>query len=404
MSDAPLARRTCLVVLALVIALGAMLRIVPSNGFKTHGPDEKFYAIFVNGLDEGGPLAYPQIFADYIGHQSKPESPLVLPPGRVAFIGSAWLWMEVTGTDALGSLRAVSALASIAILIVAAAFLWRAKGPEWAVGVTALLVCSPLQIHLAQRSLIDGFFAFWAMAVLWTLWECLQNPGHRAWLAAYGVSVAAMVLTKENAAFVMAGVGTLLVANRWLRFGHTALPLWISTAVAPLAAALILLLAAGGPDPLFTAYRLNVAKSVLSPYAIATGDGPWFRYLVDLCLLSPAVLVFALIGVGRLRKPDRLGAFFALFVAVTFLIMGHLRYGMNARYTNIWELALCYFAVFGALHFVAALPAAARRVGLVLAVVLLCLSGLAQYDRYFMAGGIYDPVPEAMERAALIIK
>ena len=51
-----------------------------------------------------------------------------------------------------------------------------------------------------------------------------------------------------------------------------------------------------------------------------------------------------------------------------------------------------------------ALPVAARRVAVVVAIVLLCLSGLLQYDRYFMSGGIYDPVPEAMQNAALIIK
>lgn len=391
-------------VLLLVLGLGATLRIVPSNGFKGHGPDERFYEIFVNGVQEGGPSSYPRIFADYVEHQSQPDAPLVLPPGRMAFILSGWLCGQLTGLEAMSALRIVSALASIGLLLVAAAFVWRARGPEWAIGVVALLAFSPLQIHLAQRSLIDGFFAFWAMMVLWTLWECLQNPADRRWLGLYGLSILVMVLTKENAAFVMMGVGGLLLASFWLRFGEASRQVWIVTVLAPLGAAAILILAAGGLETLMAAYKLNVAKSVVSPYAIATGDGPWFRYLIDLVLLSPAVFVLALIGMGRLQKSDIPGAFLLVFGLTTFLVMGQLRYGMNARYTNIWELGLCYFAVAGAVGLAGILPRRARRVALAGLLILLCLSGLWQYQLYFMGGGLYDPVPEAMERAVRILK
>ncbi|MBC7852084.1 MAG: phospholipid carrier-dependent glycosyltransferase, partial [Pirellulaceae bacterium] len=365
-------RRFFLFVIVAILALGAALRIVPSNGFKGQGPDERFYEIFVNAAAEDGLFAYPQIFVDYLAHQTQPDSPLVLPPGRIAFIASAAIFRQLTGLDAMTSLRAVSAGASILLLGMAAAFLWRARGPEWAIGGTALLACSPLQIHLAQRSLIDGFFAFWAMMVLWTLWECLRNPTDRRWLTAYGISVVVLVLTKENAAFVMMGVGVLLLVNFWLHFGEARPSLWIVTAAAPLLAALILVIAAGGLETLIAAYRTNVEKSVVSPYAIATGDGPWFRYLVDLCLLNPALFLLALLGMGQLKMEDKLGGFLVVFMLVTFLIMGQLRYGMNARYTNIWEIGLHYFAVMGVLGLAEILPVASRRVAVVVAVVLLC--------------------------------
>lgn len=397
-------RRFCLVVLVIIVALGALARIVPSNSFKGRGPDEHFYEIFVGGVNEGGLWAYPQIFADYVTHQSEPDSSLVLPPGRMSFIVSAWLVGLVTGLDALSSLRVVSALAAVLLLGVAAIFVWRARGPAWSLGVTALLACDPLQIHLAQRALIDGFFAFWAMMVLWTLWECLQNPAERRWLIAYGLSVAVMVLTKENAAFVMMGVGVLLLANFWLRFGKATLPLWIVTAGAPMLAVFILVLAAGGLETLVAAYRLNVAKSVVSPYAIATGDGPWFRYLIDLCLLNPAVFLLGLLGMGRLEQREKCGAYLVVFMLATFLVMGQLRYGMNARYSNIWTMGLCYFAVAGMGALLGLVPSPARRVATIAAFSLLCLSGIWQYQTYFMGGGLYDPVPASMMRATNILK
>jgi 4-amino-4-deoxy-L-arabinose transferase-like glycosyltransferase len=312
--------------------------------------------------------------------------------------------MQVTGLAAMPAVHAVSALSSMLLLGVTAAFAWRARSPAFSLGISALMGAAPLQIHLAQRALIDGFFALWAMATLWCLWECLRQPGHRGWLLGYGASIVAMILTKENAAFVMMGAGVLLLSNRWLAFGKTTPQLWAVTVAAPLFAAVILWIAAGGLDVLIAAYRINVAKSCVSPYAIKTGDGPWYRYVVDLILLSPAVILLAVAGLGRLRFEDKPGLFFAVFFAITFAIMSQLHGGMNARYTNIWDLEFRYFALSVVVAMAALVPERLRRIALITAVGLLCLSEIWQYQVYFVEGGIYDPVPAMLMKRVDILK
>ena len=39
---------------------------------------------------------------------------------------------------------------------------------------------------------------------------------------------------------------------------------------------------------------VGVPKNLQLEYAILTGDGPWYRYLLDLMTVSPLVLILAL--------------------------------------------------------------------------------------------------------------
>ena len=250
-------------------------------------------------------LSYPDIIRQYIEHQSRAETPLILPPLRLTFIVSAYFWKQVTGTEALAATHAVACVASILTLLIAGVFAWRLGGLPSGLGVFALMAFAPMQIYSAQRALIDGFFALWVLLALWALWEHLQQPRSKAWLSLYGLSLTAMVLTKENAFFVYVAIWGILVACHWLKFGRGSLPLYGVTIVAPLVAVLILLVAAGGVTELIDVYRVNVQKSMLSAYALKTGDGPWHRYLVDLLLMEPAILLLAVAALFRVTTRKR---------------------------------------------------------------------------------------------------
>ena len=195
----------------------------------------------------------------------------------------------------------VSSLFSILFLVLTAGFAGRLGG--WRIGlcVMALMVCAPTQIHMGQHALIDGFFAFWATASLWLLWENLRRPNYGPWLALYGLSLTLLVLTKENAMFVYLGLLAALAANRWLQFGTITPSLLGISIIGPLAGVVILVFLCGGVVTFFDTYRLLVSKASVLPYAIATGDGPWYRYLVDLLLISPLVFLLAWGAVFKLR-------------------------------------------------------------------------------------------------------
>jgi 4-amino-4-deoxy-L-arabinose transferase-like glycosyltransferase len=386
----------------LVLAAGVLFRIYPSAGFHGIGFDENLYRVYVDSLTKTGITGYPAIVDSYIEFQKTlPGS--ILPPMRFFYIFAAYLWKLSFGIGTLPALLQVACFFSILTLIVAFAFTLRIAGRATALGVLALMSCAPTQIHMSQHALVDGVFAFWALLAIWALWENLRSPNHTAWLSIYGFSLAVMVMTKENAAFVFVAVAGILACNQWLRFGSvTRRLLWV-TCAASAAAVLLLVALAGGLESFFAAYILSVSKNFTLTYAIKTGDGPWYRYLVDLMLVNPVVLIAAIAEISQLRLHKKPQLYLALFLGFSYLVMCNLRYGMNLRYANMWDMPLCLLAVAQlttlSRHF-------GRRQALVLALSLvgLCAYELHQYRVFFVDSRLYELVSEGLLRAVNILK
>jgi len=414
--------KAIIVSLALVLFAGTFLRLPPSL-FSDNGPlrtlaalhpnpkwhnmqlvgvDEDLYRGYVNEVSAKGLTHYPDVVLGYIEKQVKlPGS--ILPPVRFLFIFAGYVWHSVFGTEALEALKNVASFFSILTLVVAALFAWRARpGPE-AVAVIALVALAPTQLHMSQHALVDGFFTFWALLTVWTLWENLQAPGKWGWLAAYAASLSLLVLTKENSFFVWVAIVIVLIVNPWLRYGLATRELWIATVVGPLLGVVVLVFLAGGVDVLLGTYRLLISKNYQLPYAIKTGDGPSHRYLIDLMLVSPVVVLLALAALFRIERTKRLDLFLLTFVGSSYVVMCNLKYGMNLRYANMWDVPLRFLAVSGIASLAQPLAKWCQLI-LLAAVVLICALELRQYLILFVDFPLYELVSEGLLRALHILK
>ena len=263
---------------------------------------------------------------------------------------------------------------------------------------------------MAQHALVDGFFEFWALGTLWALWECLQRPAHKGWLSAYAAGLAALVLTKENAFFVWVAIVALLFLNRWLRFGVVGRPLLILTFVGPLVGVAVLVNLAGGVRDLIDVYRLSVPKNMTLPYAIQTGDGPWFRYLLDLMTLSPVILLLAVGMALQLRsspdsgRDDRPLLFLLGFVVASYVLMCNVKYGMNLRYATIWDLPLRVLAMAQIGLLAGRLRPGWQAGALAVAVAGLCAFDVSQYYRLAVKYPLYELAPAYLLYALKILK
>lgn len=395
-------RRLFFVALVLVSFVGILLRVYPSAAFDSIGYDEALYRDYVNDLSRYGLTSYPDFAEGYLERQQKMPA-AILPPTRFLYIFSAYLWHRASGEEALLALHRVSCLFSILMLFGAGAFAWRLGGPRIALGVIALMACAPTQIHMSQHALIDGFFAFWATLSLWFLWENLRQPNNLRWLILYAASLALMVITKENAFFAYVGLLAVIGANRWLRLGTVTRPLLLVTLAGPLLGVVILVALCGSATTFIDTYRLLVAKASVLPYAIATGDGPWYRYLLELLLVSPLVFLLAWGAIFRLKAENKPSLFLLVFVGATYLLMCNIRYGMNLRYTNMWDMPLRYLALV-CLFDLAQLLRRYQNIALVLAVVCLGAFDLRQYHIFFVKFGLYELVTSGLLRAVQILK
>jgi len=82
--------------------------------------------------------------------------------------------------------------------------------------------------------------------------------------------------------------------------------------------------------------KLSLLKLRSFSYAIITGDGPWYRYLVDLFLVSPVILILAFGTLFRLDREMKPELFMSIFIAASYLLMCNVKHGMNLRYANMW--------------------------------------------------------------------
>lgn len=415
----PRSRALYFILLGLVLAAGIFLRLPaalfveggplaalrplhPTAAFTGVGFDENLYRTYLNHLTEVGLTNYSDVVDRYIEVQ-KTLTGSILPPMRFLFIGTAYLWHQIFGTEALASFHNVASFFNILALLLATLVAWRMKGAGAALGVGALMAFAPLQLHMSQHALVDGFFAFWAVLNLWLLWENLRAPRDWRWLFPYLLGLSLMVITKENSAFVFFAFIVLLIANRWLQWGTVTRELLACMLIGPLLGFVILVFLAGGLETLRTTYTLSVSKNYHLAYAILTGDGPWHRYLVDLLLASPVVLLLAVGTVFRLRRDQKAETFLVVFIAASYLVMCNLKYGMNLRYANMWEMPLRLLAYSQLLAWSRAIPRHGQ-LFLGAAVAFICTIELRQYIILAVEFPLYELVTEGLMRALKILK
>ena len=390
----------------LLFAFGTFVRIYPSAGFKGMGFDENLYQLNVTRLKQVGVLYFPEIVQAHIEKQTKLPT-AILPPTRFLYVFCAYLWSTAFSMDSWPALKAVSCLFTVLLLALATVFAWRLGGQNYGLAVLALMAVAPTQIHMSQHALIDGFFAFWATLTLWLLWENLHRENRLGWLLAYGASIAAMVLTKENSFFVFVTVIGLLAAAHWLKYGRVTRNLVLATFAGAAFGFVVLVALAGGIKPFIETYRLLVIKAENLPYAIATGDGPWYRYLVDYFLMSPVVLLLAVGTIFSLRREDTERWYLVLFIVFSYIIMTNVKNGMNLRYTNMWDMPLRFLAATQLFILSERLSQRFRRSPQFIAVLLfaaLCTLELRQYSIFFVKNDLYELVTMELMRPINIVK
>jgi 4-amino-4-deoxy-L-arabinose transferase-like glycosyltransferase len=409
------------IALGIILLMGVFLRLPPALFQKPAGPlqslvalhpqpasqqvgfDEGLYRDYANKLARFGLLSYPEIIERYREKQQTLTGS-ILPPVRFLYIFFAYLWHQFFGSEMLSCLKNVSALFSMLTLLLAVFFAARVGGFRYAIGVGALMAFAPTQLHMSQHALVDGFFTFWATLVLWSLWENLRAPRDWRWLALYTVALIATVLTKENAFFVWIAVLAILIANHWLKFGTVTMELLLATVIGPVLGVVLLGILAGGAGPLIATYQLSVSKNYELKYAILTGDGPWYRYLIDLMLVSPVVVLLAIGSIFNFTLSKKPEWFCFIFIAASYLIMCNIKYGMNLRYANMWDLPLRVLAFSQLLVLIGFIAQRWRSIALFAAVGLTCALEMRNY--VVMAGEypLYEMVTPELMRGLKILK
>ncbi len=361
-----------------------------SGGAPLGGYDERIYLAYAQGFARGGFPALRAFLARLPGDPVLSRGPL---PLRVLYIAAAAAACRFPGASGYLPLVALSAISGLATLVAAWALFTRWLRPPVALAAVALTAVSPLATGMSARALQDSFFTFWIVATLVFFERTLAGGRRRdGWLLA--LCALGGLLTKETMALVYPVLALAAIGGRWRR------PL-IPLAAAALLALAVLAPLAGGVGPLFAIYRRSLAGMGTNDYVLHWQRGPWFRYLVDLLLLSPATMLLA--GVGAVRGPpeeaDRPGVARARLLTAAGLGVFSALFNMDVRFVIFADVLARALAAVGldvlALRFFPRRRTAALAAFAALAVAL----DAAQWHRVFVAGRVYDPVTESLVAA-----
>jgi hypothetical protein len=386
-----------------ILAVGIFLRVYPSAGFSGLGVDEHGYMVFLKQIQRAGLINYDAVVRVFVEKQyHRPDA--VVPATRIGFLAPAYLCGKLFHLSDFDALRDTACGASILTLILCAWLGHRLGGISAMITLTVLVATAPLQIYLSQRALIDGYFAFWAVTCVWLAWENLRRPRHWGWLSAYAFSLAMLVLTKENGAFVVFALLGVLLLNPWLGLGKVTPHLLIATVAGAAIAVLFLAVLIGGLAEWARFYLMFEAKSRTNLYSVFAQDGPWFRYLIDFTLVSPVPVAFAMGAIFYLRKADRPSVFMATFLGLSFASMSVITYSMSLRYAAYWEIPLAWLACSQILRLTGQFPKVRPVIIFGGLLLLVATCNLYEYNRFFVRGAIYDPVTAQLVKASDLVK
>ncbi|HVN39782.1 MAG TPA: glycosyltransferase family 39 protein [Myxococcota bacterium] len=376
----------------LALSVGALVASTLGSVRYAENPDEAYYVAYAGHIAEQGLAGFRQLFADYA---AEPARWLYPNPLRLGFILLAMGWSEIFGVG-FASLSLLSLACHVGVVAASYLFLRGLVGPRRALAGSALIGFSPLLLGVARRAWVDGPATLAGLFVLWSFCAWLGAPERRGALARFAIALAAGVLIKETTVLLLLPCAAIAayerMAGRGLPLGRFAL----ATAGALATCAALWWLAAGDAATVAAIGRIILVSPTSNAYAQELGRGPWYRYAIDLLLLSPwpTLLGIAALGPAALRLRERKpgDAVVWLGLALASLVAAYAPFTKNVRYVSLCEVPLRALAAWLVFSLTGADSSRGRLALAAACIALLCLSGWLSFRAIFVDAGLYDPM------------
>ncbi len=355
--------------------------------------DEGFYLRYLKRVSSEGLGVLPRLNEEWIADRGNWIYP---PPTRVGLIGASALFGSFFGAS-METLSYFSLASTIALVVVQYVFARRHTGELQAVLLAVLTAGCALYLALSRRALSDAFTLLCQTVTLWTFLETLRSP--RSWPArlAFVVAFAWTIATKEIGALLSIPLFAFASVERLRGRAEVSLVAHAASMTAAVALAVgAWILACGGFATWMRSTEIVLGSPATNEWAIAYCSGPWYRYAIDELLMSPWTTTLGLLGMATALWRWRNGDYDALAVFLAVVYVGQIAtlapFVKNLRYAALLELPLRLSAVALLLHpSVLGRTLVSRGVAVAL-VALMAAANVRDFQRFFIAANIYDPV------------
>jgi 4-amino-4-deoxy-L-arabinose transferase-like glycosyltransferase len=392
--SSPARRRWLLALFLLLLIAGAALRI-GVNDVEEYAPDdEAVYLRTTAFLYQHGWSSYPRLVQQYL---DQPAAWLYPHPMRWGHFALTTVACDVAGRcDArvLADLSTAAGILSILLIFLLGRDL---LGDECAAVAAALAVTSPLQLAMGRRALQDEVFCASVLLTLWLAARVVRSAesSRRERLVLTIAAIASTTLMlgiKESAVLLYPALlaFVILLAPAPRRVFPLVAPLVV---VPPVLYALITIAVSGGVRRCLALAHIVLTAGISSstPFVQEFSSGPWHRPLFDLVILSPLVMLLAVVGAARSKDNHALRALsgFAIVVLISFGLLAI----KNVRYVIPVDPVARLLAA-------SAIVSIPRRRWIWFGIVaVIAVTELQLFHEVFIAGDVYDPVTQALLEA-----
>ncbi len=386
-----------------LLAIAVIWHVITFKPPASIGRDEETYRAYAQALGEHGWSGLREIIREWPDNPVLNEGPL---PYRLFFIVPGMWVCKLMGAYSVANMALLSSLFGLGFIVVALVLLRRWFGPVYGFLIALLLVFSPLASALSRRGLQDTCFAFVATATVLVFDRCWrQRRRLDVWLL--GLVLLAGFLTKETMVFLYPGF--VLAGFCYARSGERFNTLVVLPFIlAPLMCLAVVSWVSGDLSTALRTYRFYATMQEQIPYALKFQAGPWFRYGVDLTLLSPLAVLLALIGASSSRSDQSHAR--GTNLAFSYLLAGLAVFSLlpivNVRLVLFLEPYILAFTSIGVLSIATRLFTTIRfqLAAVALLTALVLWSEVAQFDSIFNKADVYDPVTATLIKAAGFVR
>lgn len=324
------------IIIITLLVLGISLRLGDLE-VKDRTPDEGFYMYQAVTITQKGLDAVRSLVDE---HNADASLWIFPPPIRIGYMFPLAAVVNATHItdDRAGSY--LSTACSISALFVLVLLGLRFFNPWITAAALLLISVSPMDLAIARRSWQDGFFALFAILLVYFCCELSANPKRTAWYVPFWFVGSYCILIKESGIIIygLCVMWLLAVAIFRERSIIKAAFLIILTSIGICLSIFVVSHVVGGLERYLVVLKNWTKAMPTNTYAVEYQNGPWYSILEGLWILTPAGFFLAVAGIaGSLidKAPRSAAAKGIVFILLAFLGITILTpYCQNIRYIS----------------------------------------------------------------------
>lgn len=346
-----------LILVAVLVCLGAALRLGNLGNERARTPDERVYTHQARMWLENGPAGIRSLVEQY---KSDPNVRLYPAPVRVGMIRLLAAAIEWTGHNDESAFAMISCAASIGSLLVLALLATRFL-PAWA-GLAALLfyVTLPAELAIARRTWPDSLLELAGLLLVYFMCEIARDSKPRIWYLLFAIVGALGILVKESMPLPQGLCAAWILLVLVKRKEWTNILILASATAAGLSLSLWGLSNYVGSLSEYVEIVAWISRSnAVNPYALEYASGPGYLLLQAFWIVTPVASLLSLAGLWSLsRKPNDMPNGWEPLWGVAFFTLAHIAIGvivphwLNLRYVSATFGPFCLLAGLGILYLV----------------------------------------------------